>query len=593
MTGNATFGELWRLAAEQLRPPADPVSGTPSAEHEVRATAAALHRMVTALAGYLDDPLWQAQGRRFGPWGRAAAEARRAVHHAEQIIGQGLSADATSKPRDGTLAGRLDAAARSLTAARDLLHTHFGPSASTPDCAAAPAPRSDWAEVVTSGPVTRALLAAVAAQARDAAAQALTLPLPAEAGKRVTARWRRIPHACTWLQALDAAIQAAQLQETVPDSDLRLLYAIPVHAVPGRQLPEDAAPPAALSAGVVTAADRACREVRDLGPQVRWTPDMNAAALRRAATACVVTCFNCEVIFTSLTPAAAGSGYAELPLLLDDAAATAAAARTQWLAVARAWDQMTTEYSGYPSAAATDIEDLALWTGRLAYADPSWTPARGRSASLRPGSELGGSRAAMTGTVAAAHYAARAVHRFAAAGHAQVLAASTARHLYIPTRYLPESFNIPHRLAKAPANHVDALLGRYDGAGRASRRVLDTVAGIAELTGAPSQVLTAAARATGRSPARTAPGSDLLLQILQQMGVTDPALLQRAAALTSETGRLLEEARTQGARRYAVNSRQLLPARPGYYRDPRSPLAGRDPHRYGAGRGPAEPELEA
>ena len=267
---------------------------------------------------------------------------------------------------------------------------------------------------------------------------------------------------------------------------------------PHRQLPAAAAPVAALSAGVVTAADRACREERGLGPQVQWAPDMNAAALRRAAAACVVTCFHCEVILTSLAPAAAGAGYAELPGVLDDAAAAAGAARSEWLAVARAWDQMTTDYSGFPSEATTDIEDLGLWTGRLAYADPSWTPAHGRAADLRPGAELGGDRAAITGTVTAAHYAARAVHRFAAAGHAQVVAAAAARRLYVPTRLLPESYNVPHRVAKAPAGHVDALLRRYDGAGRASRRALETVADVAERVGAPSQVLTAAARATGR-----------------------------------------------------------------------------------------------
>jgi len=592
MTGNATFGELWRLAAEQLRPPIEPVTGDPSPEHDIRATAAALHRMITAVAGYLDDPLWQAQGRRFGPWGRAFTEARRAAHHAGQISGQGLS-DAMSKPRDGTLAARLDAAARSLTAARDLLHTHFGPSPAGADYTAAPVPRSDWAEVITSGPVTRALLATVAGQARDAAGQALTLTLPSQAGKRVTARWRRIPHACTWLQALDAAVQAAQLQESVTDSDLRLLYAIPVHDVPDRQLPAAAAPVAALSAGVVTAADRACREERGLGPQVQWTPDMNAAALRRAAAACVMTCFHCEVILTSLAPAAAGAGYAELPGVLDDATAAAGAARSEWLAVARAWDQMTTDYSGFPSEATTDIEDLGLWTGRLAYADPSWTPAHGRAADLRPSAELGGDRAAITGTVTAAHYATRSVYRFAAAGHAQVVAAAAARRLYVPTRLLPESYNIPHRIANAPAGHVDALLKRYDGAGRASGRALETVADVAERVGAPSHVLTAAARATGRSPAKITPGNDLLLQTLQQMGVTDPDLLHRASALSRQAGLLLEEGRTRGARRYAINSRQALPARPDFYQQPQSPLAGQDPRRRAAGRQQAAPELEA
>jgi len=72
-----------------------------------------------------------------------------------------------------------------------------------------------------------------------------------------------------------------------------------------------------------------------------------------------------------------------------------------------------------------------------------------------------------------------------------------------------------------------------------------------------------------------------------------PDLLHRASALSRQAGLLLEEGRTRGARRYAINSRQALPARPGFYQQPQSPLAGQDPRRRAAGRQQAAPELEA
>ena len=64
---------------------------------------------------------------------------------------------------------------------------------------------------------------------------------------------------------------------------------------------------------------------------------------------------------------------------LVQAAEAAGRARSRWLAVAHALDQITTDTQDHLSQAAVGANDLALWTGRLAYADPSWTLASKRA----------------------------------------------------------------------------------------------------------------------------------------------------------------------------------------------------------------------
>jgi hypothetical protein len=57
--------------------------------------------------------------------------------------------------------------------------------------------------------------------------------------------------------------------------------------------------------------------------------------------------------------------------------------RRTWLAIAHVWDTIVTDTRGYLSRPAAEAGQLALWTGRLAYADPAWTPARGPSPAVR------------------------------------------------------------------------------------------------------------------------------------------------------------------------------------------------------------------
>jgi hypothetical protein len=110
---------------------------------------------------------------------------------------------------------------------------------------------------------------------------------------------------------------------------------------------------------------------------------LTAESMRHTAASCVVTSFNCEIILRSLACQAGRASYRHLAPDLEDAADHTARARHAWLAAARSWDDLTTETQGRLSEAAAEAGNLALWTGRLAYADPQWTPARGPVHALR------------------------------------------------------------------------------------------------------------------------------------------------------------------------------------------------------------------
>ena len=105
--------------------------------------------------------------------------------------------------------------------------------------------------------------------------------------------------------------------------------------------------------------------------------------MRHTAASCVVTSFNCEIILRSLAQQAGRAGYPDLVPDLEAAAENTAGARHAWLAAARAWDDLTTGGQGPLSQAAVEAGNQALWTGRLAYADPQWTPARDPVHALR------------------------------------------------------------------------------------------------------------------------------------------------------------------------------------------------------------------
>jgi hypothetical protein len=150
----------------------------------------------------------------------------------------------------------------------------------------------------------------------------------------------------------------------------------------------------------------------------------------------------------------------------------------------------------------------------------------------------------LTGT--AVHQATETLTQIAAADHGQIRAAAQAGRLLVPTRSLPDRFDIPHPFAPAPRDRVDALLGAYDTARTASAHATAAVATTAAEVGAPSHILTLARAAIRRDSeiaangqqesaepeahdAQACPGP--VERILHDLGVTNPAMLLRASAI--------------------------------------------------------------
>jgi hypothetical protein len=386
MCGRETpvFGDFWDRAAGLLRPPGQP--GPPPEPQQVAELAVAMRGLAGTVGRYLEDVRIDVGVARGNPdvWNQALAEGRAAVRDAAAALDRPRCAAVWPQLEDGpgvicsdSLAGRLAAAVRSLTVARDLLHTHF---TAGPDGRGAE--HSDWAPVIASAPVNRALLAGLADHVGTVARQVQVMHLSggivgdhghSPAGEL----WRHVRRAVRDLESFGMTVPAAQWQAPVPEAGVRLLKAIPLNRAPERRIPaaSDAVP--GLCAGTAGAARRVRHALRGSAGRARWAPDLTAEPMRHTAASCVVTSFNCETILRSLARQAGRTGYRDLIPDLEDAAEDTAGARHAWLAAARSWDDLTAESQGSLSEAATETGNLALWTGRLAYADPAWTPARG------------------------------------------------------------------------------------------------------------------------------------------------------------------------------------------------------------------------
>ena len=544
------FGDFWDRAARLLRPPRQ--SGPPPGPQQVPELAVAMRGLVGTGARYLDDVRIDMGVARGNPdvWNQALAQGRGAMRNAAAHLDCERCAAVWPQLREGpgairsdSLAGRLAAAVTSLTVARDLLHTHFtaGPDGQR-------AERSDWAPVIASAPVNRALLAGLADHLGAAARQVQTMHLSSDiVGDRALGPagelWRHVRRAARDLESFSLAVQAAQWQAPVPDDDMRLLKAIPLNSAPERKIPaaSDAVP--ALCAGAAGAAQRVRHALRGGAERARWAPDLTAESMRHTAASCVVTSFNCEIILRSLARQAGRAGYRHLVPDLEDAANNTVGARHAWLAAARSWDDLTTENQGQLSEAAVEAGNLALWTGRLAYADPQWTPARGPVHALREPDSLAADPATFASVVSAVHYSADTLHRVAAASQDQVLAAAGAGRLYVPVRPGPgleyRFSRRPRQFTPVPGSRVEAVLATYARSAEASQAAVHAAGRLAEATGAPSRVLAAAER-HAELARRLTPRSQLE-QVLLDRGVKDPVLLERAAAADRLTRQVMAD----------------------------------------------------
>jgi len=566
MTTRPVFGGFAAAASQHLRKAAGPpgMRATPDGACASNAddVACSLRRLLTVMSRFAAD-IKAASGRQPsagrgqpGPWEHASSRASETLRYAaallQPILAQPRQPGRARQP--DPVARRLDAAATALTAGREVLHTHL---ASYPGGELRA--RSEWAPVVLSAPVTRALLYELGAWAHQIA------PLGSErAFARAPARGtpdarRRLSAACQRLWELDLAVQAADEHDPVPDQDLKLLHGIPASVLVPRHLPEGAEPVTRLCQGTIDTAERVRRHAWAAVPRASWSPALTMESLRESATYAIVISHNCQILLSALATSPQPRRAADLSAPLAEAADAAGDARQAWLQAVRAWHGLLTDTGGTISRAAKEAADLALWTGRLAYATPGWTPGAGPAHLPRPARDLAPRPADLQQVIAAVHHAQDTMTQLADTDHDQIRTASATGRLLMPVHTLPESFDIPYLYSPVPAASAEPLLAAYRDAHAASAQACARTATIAEAIGAPSQILTTARAATQASadslaapsrrapepaarprPAMNLPGP--VEHILHDLGVTAPETLQRAATLDHATEQLILQA---------------------------------------------------
>ena len=560
MNGRATFGEFLQAARKCTEPEGH--GGRVTGRHDIVGVSHGLGRVVAAMSRYLDDlmasypMLPSAKRPAETAWARAASQAQEALSNAARLLPPQQGSGRPASPPASELGQRLEATSVGLTAGRDLLQTHLAVAAD-----GIRQQRSEWAAVITSPAATRALLMEIAVLARTIAPQVADLALSASASGPGTGQARRrLTAACQSLWALNSAVQTAHRQTPVSPAGRELLCAIPVNSLPPRRLPDGTEWVAALCDGAITTAERVRQLAWGQAARAAWSPEVSVASLHQVAAASTVTSHNCSVVLQTLTTGTADRGSDRLQADLAEAAEAANHARQAWRRVAGALDQVVTDGRGHLSPSAVETRDLAIWTGRLAYAEPEWTPSSGPRQEIRPPESLMPAPQHVPLVVAAVHHACHTLTRLAWAQEGVIRTAAQAGRILVPARSLPDDLDIPHPYTQAPREHIDRLLSGYRIAGHASHWATIAVARVAQASGAPSRVLASAMATepgrdhdeTGRramnsqTPASLKQGTldsvGPVERTLLDLGVTRPDLLRRAADLDHDSERLIVDA---------------------------------------------------
>ena len=519
-----------------------------------------LLRVITVMGRYLND-ITAVPGHLKSPvppltaWGRARLTARDALTTAAGHLRQhGGGRRAPGVTARSELARRLDAAAVSLAAGRDLLNTHLAR-----DPHGARQFRSEWGPVICSPPAEQALLAELAWLARQIAPPCADLAVSSSSPDTADARGS-LHRACGWLLVLSAGVQAAQRIDPVSAADQDLLLAIPLNDPLPRPVLDGSEPVFSLYDAVITTAERARHAAWVASAQPAWSPHLTADSLRQVAATSTVTSHHCEILLRSLAARTADGGTVRFSEGLLRAADAAGRARDGWLRAARALNLVDTDTLRYLAPTAGEAADLALCTGRLAYADPTWNLASGPGHQPRPPADLAPHPGDVPLALAAAHHACDAVTSLAYAERERIRTAASAGRLLVPTRSLPATVDIPRPFGPALRGHIDALLGLYNDAAGAAAEASAEAGWSAAFVRAPSCVLTAARAAAqaGRDaspnlphPAAGAPAGQprelagAVQNVLHRLGVTNPGLLQRAADIDQASEQLIIEAAGQ------------------------------------------------
>jgi hypothetical protein len=582
VTVTPVFGEFWRPAAEHITAAVSSPGEVPADAR--RAVIRELGRLAGTLARYLGDLVIPdefdpALSEPLIPEAGAAADAKLALRWAAgSLRPDAITTEDTGAGDGHPVVSHLSAAADLLAAGRDLLQTHFAS-----DPSGARIRTSYWAPVITSWPVTAALLADLASHLRQLAPWAAHLALTGTQDPGApTSDSLALQAASRWMQIAGAGVQAAQRQP-VPAEARQLLAAIPANIPPAPRPPDETEPVPSLCEGVTITAERLRHAALTSAARARWSPDTTSVSWRRDALASAITTHSSAFILRLLAQRASqlGAGPA-IQAQLRTAAAAMNRAWPAWYAVARQWDIISTGFCkpGSITPVAAEVPDLALRTGRLARRDPHWTPARTGYGLIRDPASLAPTSDDITIVLSAVHHATDAITRIAAEDRDAVRQAAADNRLYMPARLLPPGHgtsNQHYEYAPVPWLRARRLVATYNTAIQASIQITGSLDDLAAITGAPSRHLGHARAFCATQPTQDEPAPHELRdierharqaaaqaqpaslgEVVHDLAISEPAALLRAAAIDEAARALTAEAKAQSQRRAAATD---LPTR--------------------------------
>jgi hypothetical protein len=567
MSAAPRLGELLQIAEARLD---NARYARPSPGTGLEETVRQLARLTAALSSYLaivvpDDASGLAAATSEQPFWQAARELKDALRLATgSLTGWAGGTPEAAAPEPGTRAWHLARAAETLTAGHDLLQTHFS---TTPQ--GLRTRRTWWARVLESPQVSEALVREIARVTRLTACHIaqLTATGSAEANDGHTPALTALAVASQWLWRGTSVVHAAHTPTTETSTDRMVLHSIPSALMPGRIPPQPGEPDAVLYAGIGTSAERLRHLASGLPDTVRWPGAVNGDAWAYTATAAAIACDISKLAVRHLTRTDGQEPPALPGEVLLSAADAAARACNAWKLAAAEWKTFRTDGPGIPTAAMTEIGDLVLRLGRLTFDDPAWTPGRGTQAPLR---DLTQPARADT-LVPVIHQTADALAHMAAGDLAAMIAASHAGRLYARTRSLPAAGTVRKRFTKISPAQAVPLRDAYELAISATGTLARHLDAIAVTRSAPAVILARARaiapvtcdliqpghqdaahpagrpRITGQttrpqSGIPSGPAPRLMQSRLSRVGVNDPGLLMRAAAIDRAAAAVTREA---------------------------------------------------
>jgi hypothetical protein len=441
-------------------------------------------------------------------WRHAAIQARAAVKAACHTLPVPNHRANRPSPRriTSSTARDLRDAAIAMVTGRDLLQTHF---VSTPDGIRKPG--SEWAPIIASEPLTNALLVEVASWGRQIVARTAHLTTPRAAlPPPLAAEQRTVVAACRSVAAMVAVVESAQQRYPVQADAIRQLYAVPTNVLQSVWAPTSAKSVLDLCQAVVASAERVRRAADLAAGDGALTTGATTESFSVAASSAAIISHNCALLQRSLAARAAQRGDAETSEQLLAAAQSSKTAQQAWLHTARGWHGIRTDANDDIAPTAAELAALATWTGRLAYADPNWTPSLGSARDPRPPRELALEAQDLGHVVTAVQQASATLTTMAADDYVQVRAAASSGRLLVPAKSRARSAGKARPFVRAPSEVVEGLLTTYRDAGTAS---VQATAQLAEASDKPRTrrrraVLARARKEAGRRPRREPAGKD-------------------------------------------------------------------------------------